>query len=62
MADLPRLVGRYYRASNAARATEGRAGARQIVEEQGERLTVASEEGRGRTFTVRLPLGGEGRE
>lgn len=66
MADLPRLVGRYYRASNAARATEGSglglAGARQIVEEQGERLTVASEEGEGRTFTVRLPLGGEGRE
>lgn len=35
----------------------GLAGARQIVERHGGSITVESEEGRGSTFTVRLPMG-----
>jgi signal transduction histidine kinase len=63
-ADLPRVFERFYRASNAASQVRGTglglAGVRQIVEEHGGTIEVVSTEGRGSTFTVRLPLGEEG--
>jgi PAS domain S-box-containing protein len=60
-ADLPRLFERFYRGTNVAGRTHGTgiglAGARQIVQQHGGTILVESEEGRGSTFTVRLPLG-----
>jgi signal transduction histidine kinase len=58
--DLPALFNRFYRASNVRGRISGTgiglAGARQIVEEHGGRISVVSSEGHGSTFTVRLPL------
>lgn len=60
-ADLPRVFERFHRASNAVGAISGTgiglASARAMVESHGGTITVESEEGRGSTFTVRLPLG-----
>jgi PAS domain S-box-containing protein len=59
-ADLPRLFDRFHRAANVAGRTAGAgiglAGARRIVEQHGGAIAVESVEGRGSTFTVRLPL------
>lgn len=63
--DLPRVFERFYRASNAEGRFEGTGvglfGALQIVEQHGGTLTVASEEGQGSTFTIRLPIEGTSR-
>jgi PAS domain S-box-containing protein len=57
--DLPRVFERFYRARNVG-AIEGTglglAGVRQIVEQLGGSISVASEEYRGTKFTIRLPL------
>jgi signal transduction histidine kinase len=59
-ADLPRIFQRFYRASNTAGrlpgAGIGLSGVRQIVEQHGGTIAVTSEEGKGATFTVRLPM------
>jgi PAS domain S-box-containing protein len=59
-ADLPFVFERFRRASNVADRITGTgiglAGAKQIVEQHGGSITVASTEGDGSTFTVRLPL------
>jgi signal transduction histidine kinase len=58
-ADLSRIFERFQRGGNVAEiagAGVGLAGARQIVTQHGGTITVASEEGVGSTFTVRLPL------
>jgi PAS domain S-box-containing protein len=60
-ADLPRVFDRFYRGSNVVGCMAGNgvglAGARQLVELHHGSIAVESEEGRGSTFTVRLPLG-----
>jgi len=60
-ADVPRLFERFHRGENVAGRFAGTglglAGARHIVEGHGGTIAVASEEGAGTTFTVRLPLG-----
>ena len=57
--DLERVFNRFYRAGNVG-AVEGTglglAGARQIAEQHGGALTVASQEGVGTTVTLRLPF------
>jgi signal transduction histidine kinase len=57
--DLERVFSRFYRAGNVG-AVEGTglglAGARQIAEQHGGALTVASQEGVGTTVTLRLPF------
>jgi signal transduction histidine kinase len=62
-ADLPHVFERFYRGTNVAGRITGTgiglATARQIVEQHGGRIDVASDEGRGSTFSVRLPLQGE---
>jgi signal transduction histidine kinase len=62
-AELPRLFEQFYRATNVtgrlAGTGIGLTTARQLVEQHGGRIDVESEEGRGSTFTVRLPLGGD---
>jgi PAS domain S-box-containing protein len=59
-ADLPHVFERFRRASNVggkiAGSGLGLAGARNIVELHGGTITARSEEGRGSTFEVRLPL------
>jgi signal transduction histidine kinase len=59
-AELPRVFSWYFRGSNVAEQVAGAgiglAGARQIVEQHGGTIGVASQEGVGSTFTVRLPL------
>jgi signal transduction histidine kinase len=59
-ADLPHIFERFYRASNAASRVPGTglglAGARHIVEEHGGTISVASVEGGGAAFTIRLPI------
>jgi len=59
-AELARIFDRFHRASNVIGTIEGTGigltSARQIVESHGGTLTVESKEGRGSTFTVRLPL------
>lgn len=59
-ADLPHIFERFWRGSNVGAtvgAGIGLAGARQIVEQHGGTIAVASTEGKGSTVTVRLPLG-----
>jgi PAS domain S-box-containing protein len=60
-ADLPRVFDRFYRGANVAGCIAGNGlgltGARQIVELHHGTIGVESEQGRGSTFTVRLPLG-----
>jgi signal transduction histidine kinase len=59
-ADLERIFEPYARGRNVVGVLPGSgiglAGARRIVEQHGGRIGVASTEGRGSTFTVRLPL------
>lgn len=57
--DLPRVFDRFFRASNVQTLPGsglGLSGVRYIVEGHGGTVTVASEAGRGSTFTVRLPM------
>ena len=60
-ADLPHIFDRFYRAANVTTQVSGTGlgltGARQIVEQHGGTIGVASREGEGSTFTIRLPLG-----
>ena len=67
VADVPRVFDRFHRAANVgsiAGTGLGLPGVRQIVEGHGGTVTVASREGEGSTFVVRLPLADEsgGRE
>jgi signal transduction histidine kinase len=58
-ADLPHIFERFHRAGNVGRITGtgiGLAEARQIVEQHGGTITVASQEGSGTTFALQLPL------
>lgn len=58
-ADLPRLFDRYRRGSNVGRLTGaglGLAGVAQIVGQHGGTVGAESAEGKGSTFTVRLPV------
>jgi PAS domain S-box-containing protein len=58
-ADLPHIFERFYRARNVQGRPGtgiGLAGSREIVQQHGGRLEAASEEGRGSTFTLSLPL------
>ena len=58
--DLPKLFTWFHRAANVGGIPGsglGLAGARAIVEQHGGAISVASSEGSGSTFTVRLPLG-----
>lgn len=58
--DLPRIFERFFRASNAIGKIEGTgiglSGSRHIAEQHGGTLSVESSEGKGSTFTLRLPL------
>ena len=57
--DLARVFERFHRGTNVARIAGtgiGLSGAKQIVEQHGGTIAVASVEGRGSTFMVRLPL------
>ena len=57
--EVPRIFERFYRARNAGSVPGmgiGLAVAREIVERHGGSLTVESEEGRGATFRLQLPL------
>jgi len=60
LADLPHVFELYHRASNVRQRIEGTgiglALVKQVIEQSGGMVTVASEEGRGSTFTVRLPI------
>ncbi len=60
-ADLPRIFDRFHRAVNAIGRAQGTglglSGVKHIVELHGGSVSVASVEGAGSTFTVRLPLG-----
>jgi signal transduction histidine kinase len=58
-ADLPKVFERFQRAGNVGSIRGsgiGLAGSRQIVEQHGGTITVASQPGAGAAFTVRLPL------
>jgi signal transduction histidine kinase len=57
--DLPNLFTRFRRGGNVGGITGagiGLAGARQIVQQHGGTIGAESIEGRGSTFTIRLPL------
>jgi signal transduction histidine kinase len=62
--DLPQVFERFHRGSNVdghiAGTGIGLATARQVVEQHGGTIGVESQEGRGSTFTIRLPLGPKG--
>ena len=64
-AEVPRIFEGFHRASNVTGRIGGTgiglATARQVVEQHGGTIGVETEEGRGSTFTVRLPLGPEER-
>jgi signal transduction histidine kinase len=59
-ADLPHIFERFHRATNVSGRLPGTGlglpGAREVVKQHGGEISVASEEGHGSTFTVRLPL------
>ncbi len=59
-ADLPHIFDPFHRGDNVAGRIQGSgiglASVFQIVQQHGGMMTVASEEGKGSTFTVRLPL------
>ncbi len=59
-ADLPHIFESFYRASNVTGRVGGSgiglAGARRIIEQHGGAIHVESREGKGSTFTVRLPM------
>jgi signal transduction histidine kinase len=59
--DLPQIFERFHRGRNVAAAIPGTGlgltGARQIVEQHGGSIAVESQEGRGTTVTIVLPLG-----
>jgi signal transduction histidine kinase len=60
-AEVSRIFTEFFRASNARRSKipgtgVGLAGVKELVERFGGELEVFSEENRGSTFTVRLPL------
>ena len=65
-ADLPNIFERYARGSNVAALAAGTglglAGVKGIVEQHGGSLSVSSTEGKGSTFTIRLPLLAPARE
>jgi len=57
--DLPHIFDRFSRGSNVGRLVGsgiGLAASRQILEQHGGTITVTSDEGKGSTFTARLPL------
>jgi signal transduction histidine kinase len=58
--DLPRVFDRFHRGANVAGRIQGAgvglAGVKQIVEQHGGSVSIESEEGRGTTVTLRLPL------
>lgn len=58
--DLPRIFERFHRAGNASGRIQGTGlgltSVRRIVEQHGGTIVVASVEGQGSTFTIRLPL------
>lgn len=58
--EVSRVFEQFYRASNAAGCAPGTgiglASVRQIVQQHGGTVAIASSEGKGTTFTVRLPL------
>jgi signal transduction histidine kinase len=57
--DLPHVFERFYRAANAAHLSGtglGLAGARQITEQHGGAITIASVQGQGTRVTLRLPM------
>jgi NtrC-family two-component system sensor histidine kinase KinB len=63
-ADLPRIFERFRRGRNVADRVPGTgiglSGVKRTVEQHGGTIRIASQEGRGTTVTVRLPLGGAG--
>jgi two-component system phosphate regulon sensor histidine kinase PhoR len=63
-ADVPRLTERFYRVDKGRSRTEGGTGlglaiVKHIVNRHRGHLVIESEEGRGSTFSVWLPLSGE---
>ena len=62
-ADVPRVFERFHRGANVTERIEGTglglAGVRHTIEGHGGTVEVATKEGLGSTFTVRLPLDGE---
>jgi PAS domain S-box-containing protein len=58
-ADLPHVFERFHRGSNVGRIAGsgiGLAGARLILEQHGGRIGIESEEGKGTTITIQLPI------
>ena len=58
--DLPHIFDRFHRAANIAGQIKGSglglASAHQIIKQHGGTITATSQQGKGATFTVRLPL------